>query len=147
MKGNQIHFQMLAAIPAVLIATFGTRWFLRALYNIRSRDIRPVKVVHGEMAIYLDRMERLLRLAEREHDDQLLTGKRVQLSWAEFGELILLMYRYLMLLDYGSPPFPSRQCDQIRLLLHDIVQNVDGKVDATWMVAVKQKHQELFKYL
>jgi nuclear-control-of-ATPase protein 2 len=44
MKGNGIHFQILAAIPAILMATtYSTNSFFRALSSIRAKDLRPMR--------------------------------------------------------------------------------------------------------
>lgn len=61
--GNRIHFKVLAAIPAILIASYGTRYFFRGLYNIRAKDIRPISAVHNEMTQYLNKMEKILLLS------------------------------------------------------------------------------------
>ena len=61
--GNRIHFKVLAAIPAILIASYGTRFLFRGLYNIRAKDIRPISAVHNEMTQYLNKMEKILLLS------------------------------------------------------------------------------------
>jgi nuclear-control-of-ATPase protein 2 len=129
---NRLNIQLLTAIPAVLLVTFGTRLFLRSLYSLRMKDIRPIQDVHAEMAELLDRME-----------TRLLLGA---LTPVELGEFVLTMHSYLVLLDYCSPPFPGRSCDAIRKSMQDMLQqsrDLQGGV----LHLIKQKHMDLLKYL
>lgn len=169
-QGNRIHFKVLAAIPAVVIATFGTRYLARVLYNLRAKDIRPVTVVHAEMGQYLTKIENLLLLSEQvdlseEIDEVIQTRQRPEkqanhsgpghwataLQPAELGELILNMHRYLILLDFSSPPFPSRNCDQIHSSLQQFLgtggtlKRLDSDRQILWLGRIKQKHQDLLK--
>ena len=158
LRGNRIHFQILAAIPAVLIATFGTRLFLRFFYNIRTRDLRPVTAVHGEMADYLNRSEGIFLLCREERSGNALSD-------LELGEFLLHMHRYLMLMDFTSPPFPHWLCEQIHAALREFL-GVDGIIAPSlvtasdvssqsrtmeqrlaWLNSVQKKHQELLKHL
>lgn len=162
MKGNQIHFQALAAIPAIVIVTYGTRIFFRALYNIRSRDIRPISVAHAEMSGFLNNMEGIVLLA----DQGMTTGTdkvgrdggkdetsvvRTQLQPEELGELLLNMHRYLTLLDYASPPFPDWMCDAIHSSLQDFLggtlQRLGNEKHIAWLNLVQRKHQDLLKHV
>jgi nuclear control of ATPase protein 2 len=142
LKGNRIHFKILAAIPTLLVVTYGTRYFLRALYNIRAKDLRPVRAVHAEMSQYLSKTESILLLSREEE----------KIEDAELGELILNMHRYLILLDFCSPLF-GRHCDH----LHNSLQKLTGSSGAIkclgrerqlrWVSRIKQEHQGLAKYL
>ncbi|GAX27283.1 hypothetical protein FisN_23Lh150 [Fistulifera solaris] len=113
-QGNRIHFQILAAIPAVWAFTYGTRLFVRGLYNVRAKDLRPVTAVHADMALIIDKMEMLLLRAASDVDSTSLTD-------AEIGEFTLHMYRYLVLLDYGRPTFSPLVCDQIHHMLQQLL--------------------------
>ncbi|GAX27391.1 hypothetical protein FisN_23Hh150 [Fistulifera solaris] len=113
-QGNRIHFQILAAIPAVWAFTYGTRLFVRGLYNVRAKDLRPVTAVHADMALIIDKMEMLLLRAASDVDSTSLTD-------AEIGEFTLHMYRYLILLDYGRPTFSPLVCDQIHHMLQQLL--------------------------
>lgn len=144
MKGNQIHFQFLAAIPAFLIATFGTRFFLRFLYSVRARDLRPVAAAHANMGSYLTKMESLILLDTRSDDHK-------SLSAATLGELSLCMYRYLMLLDYSAPLFPSAATEQIHASLQGLVGTTlskDGSSDLAlrWLDRIRGQHRDLLKH-
>jgi nuclear-control-of-ATPase protein 2 len=159
MKGNQIHFQALAAIPAIVIVTYGTRFFFRALYNIRSRDIRPISVAHAEMSGFLNNMEGIVLLADQGKAGGRNSngGKdetsvvRTQLQPAELGELLLNMHRYLTLLDYGSPPFPDWMCDAIHSSLQDFLggtlQRLGNDKHIAWLNLVQKKHHDLLKHV
>jgi nuclear-control-of-ATPase protein 2 len=157
MKGNQIHFQALAAIPAIVIATYGTRLFFRALYNIRSRDIRPISVAHAEMSGFLNNMEGIVLLANQGSKIGRNSGKdetsvvRTQLQPEELGELLLNMHRYLTLLDYGSPPFPDWMCDAIHSSLQDFLggtlQRLGNEKHIAWLNLVQRKHKDLLKHV
>ena len=172
LQGNRIFFYVLAAIPAIVIANFGTRYLIRGLYNIRAKDVRPVTVVHGEMSNFLNEMENVLLLS----DDIDLgdgetkappgttseSGSRAETTsqnWAtklnpsELGEFTLNMHRYLILLDFSSPPFRAKDCDQIHLSLEQFLgtngtlKRLDAERQLQWLRRIKQKHQDLVKQL
>lgn len=164
MKGNQIHFQFLAAIPAVLIATFGTRFFLRFLYTIRSKDLRPVTVAHSNMSSHLSQIERLILLDDRvaaitepdtnkdQANDSSSTMPTTVLSPATLGEISLYMYRYLTLLDFSSSLFPSSATEQIHVSLQGLLETTmrqDGSADLTlrWLDRIQAQHRELLKHV
>lgn len=163
MQGNRIHFQFLAAIPAVLITTIGTRIFLRSLYNIRTRDLRPVTAVHSEMSEYLVKVERLLLLSDQVSVDdhgqvsrspgKEFKGWRTSLSDFELGELLLNLHRYLILMDYTSPPFPNWHCDQIHKSLQELLgtggtlTRMNSERHVSWLHLIQRKHQDLLKHL
>lgn len=151
MKGNQIHFQILAAIPAVLLATFGTRFVVRFIYSIRSKDLRPVAVAHANMASYLSQIERLVLLDEQPavvKDEK--EAPVVGLSPSTLGEVSLYMYRYLMLLDYSAPLFPASTIEQIHVSLQGLLGTTfrkDGSTDLTirWLDRIQNQHRDLLK--
>lgn len=166
LQGNRIFFYVLAAIPAIVIANFGTRYFVRGLYNIRSKDVRPVTVVHGEMSKFLDAMENILLLSDRVD----LNGGETRASgsdsaeisshyWAtklnpsELGEFTLNIHRFLILLDYSSPPLRAKDCDQIHLSLQQFLgtkgtlKRLDGERQLQWLRRIKQKHQDMVTQL
>ena len=162
MKGNRIHFQVLAAIPAVAIATYGTRFFIRSLYNIRSRDLRPVTAVHSEMTSILDHIEKILLLADDNTVDDWIKGTptakpttKVVLSDVSLGELVLSLHTYLMKLEYSSPPIPSRECDQIHESLQALLGTQLGlqrsdqgtRRQVAWLHHVQNKHKDLLERL
>jgi nuclear-control-of-ATPase protein 2 len=159
LKGNQIHFQFLAAIPAVIIATFGTRFFLRFLYSIRSKDLRPVTVAHANMASYLSHVERLILLAEpvaaietsSSSSSQKAASARHRLPHATLGEVSLYMYRYLTLLEFSSPLFPASATEQIHMSLQGLLGTTlrqDGSAELTlrWLDRIQGQHRELLKH-
>jgi nuclear-control-of-ATPase protein 2 len=159
LQGNRINFQVLAAIPAIVIATYGTRYFLRGLYNIRAKDIRPVTVVHGEMTRYLTKMENIFLLSdsvtaqENDRRGEIPLRWATQLGPAELGELILNMHRYLILLDFSSPPFRPRDCDDIQQAMQRFfgttgtLKRLGHDRQLEWLGRIKQKHQDLVKTL
>jgi ATP synthase regulation protein NCA2 len=137
LQGNQIHFQILAAVPALLFFTYGTPLFLRSLYNIRSRDLRPIRAVHGEMHELLQMMEELLLVSSGPGDDNddheskrsrplpvSSSPSHSSLNPRRVGEFVLYMHRYLLLLDFASPPFPARQCNAIHTSLHNVMDQL-----------------------
>jgi len=135
MAGNRIHFQLLAIIPAILMAYFGTRFFVRALYNIRSKDLRPVTVVHGNMGEFLSNIESIVLLSNPTDSTSVSTSAGrsknngleedslpVHDTWLqELGQILLNMHRYLILLEFSSPPFPSLYCDAIHKDLNELL--------------------------
>jgi len=133
LSANQLNMRLMATIPAIIIITYATRFFARNLYNLRSRDIRPISRVHAEMTEHLHRMKSILLLA---HDDgdtldssSLLNSSNFMLlGSAELGEFALKMHCYLVLLDYCSPqPFPKWQCDAIHRSMQDIFGSLQGR--------------------
>lgn len=152
MKGNRIYFSVLAGIPAVVLATYGTKFLLHFMYNIRSRDLRPVKTVHAEMKELLLHTEELLLLAGQSRGAD--GTSTLVLKPSELGRLLLTVHRYLILMDYSSPPFPTGQCD----LIHENLRKMFGtdgilgraledRQRNLWIQLVQKKHQELLKYI
>jgi nuclear-control-of-ATPase protein 2 len=142
------------------------RYFFRALYNIRAKDLRPVTAVHGEMSHYLNKMENVLLLSDkadmqgedgkssRGRTSTRTTGYRATgLKPSELGEFLLNMHRYLILLDFSSPPFPAWSCDQIHSSLQHFfgsggtLERLDCDRQMQWLSRIKQKHQDLVKSL
>ena len=159
MKGNRIHLQILAFIPAMGVTYYGTRFFFRSLYNIRSKDLRPVKVVHGEMTLFLDQLERILLLGGPEAmEGSIPTIEKKQsirkrspkqkLSSTKLGELVLYVHRYLVMLDFSCPPFPASSCDKLHESLQDLVSSkASAEVDVAWLHTIQHKHQDLLKHI
>jgi nuclear-control-of-ATPase protein 2 len=153
LQANRFNFQLLAIIPAIVIVTVGTKVFFRFLFTLRVKDLRPMSSVHAEMTEYLNGLESVLLLADKNSGNKDDAANQV-LTHREMGEFVLTLYDYLVLLDYSSPqPFPSWQSDRIhqsiveflgprgsltRLGLDDHLQLIDQ---------VKRKHQELAKNL
>jgi nuclear-control-of-ATPase protein 2 len=139
---NRLNVQLLAAIPAVLIVTIGTRLLLGSVYTWRIKSIRSVRDVHYEMSDYLDEMEKLLLLTDMHGD-------------LELGEFVLCMHSYLVLLDYTAPLFPTRTLDNIQKFMQDLfaVHNSQGaaSVDTDRQVQllrlIKEKHAGLLKHI
>jgi nuclear-control-of-ATPase protein 2 len=153
---NKLNLQILAAIPSVLLVIFGTRFFLRALFTVRSKDIRSLTDVHTEMANYLDEMEKGLIMARRtpSQEGSKTTASDVPLlQFKELGEFVLHMRSYLVLLDYCSPPFPSRSRDAIQKSMQELLtmQASTEVLGADPQVALlhllRHKHTELLKYI
>jgi nuclear-control-of-ATPase protein 2 len=152
LKGNQIHFQLLAAIPAVIFATYGTRFVLRFIYSIRSKDFRPITAAHSKMAGYLSHMERVILLNEPDEKMDDKQQKHHHLSPATLGEVSLYMYRYLSLLEYSSTLLPAASTEQIHLSLQELLGTTlrnDGSNDLTlrWLDRIKGQHHELLKHV
>jgi len=114
LNSNRINFQILAAIPAVILVWFIFRYLSRFVYNIRAQDLRPVTYVHSDMYELLEKIESILLL-----NDPFVrlpggaTGRSSEVKTLPLGELTLCMYRYLSNLNLSSPPFPAYYCDQI----------------------------------
>ena len=144
-EANQLNIQLLTAIPAVLLVSLGTRFFVRSLYSLRMKDIRPIHDVHAEMAALLDQMETRVLLASGESFG--LSG----LTPMELGDFVLNMHSYLVLLDFCSPPFSGQSCNAIHISMQQLL-SMQGKsrgtnVHAVMLQLVKQKHMDLLKYL
>ncbi|KAL7568816.1 hypothetical protein ACA910_007231 [Epithemia clementina (nom. ined.)] len=130
-KGNQIHFQILAAIPSILFAIYGTKLFVRFLYNIRAKDLRPVNAAHTEMTTYLNQLESLvLRLSSsssssnRQRKAQVETSRDALdlIDSAVLGEALLYIHRYKILLDFSSWSIPSRASEDIDRSLRQLLE-------------------------
>jgi hypothetical protein len=142
---NRLNVQLLAAIPAVLILTFGARFVVRSIYTFRLKAIRSVRDVHSEMSDYLDSMETCLHLLGRKNPGHCSTRDRsttigaagtavaidvpasVVGSDMELGSLVLDMHSYLVLLDYSSPVFPARSLDGIHKSMQDLLLLLFGE--------------------
>jgi ATP synthase regulation protein NCA2 len=173
LKGNRVHFHVLAAIPAILIVTFTMKLFVRLLYNLRAKDIRPVTAVHEEMNNYINKVEQILLLSsEANNIDQNSTGtattshsrieqttrlrqhQNVQhLTPVELAEITLNLHRYLILMDFCSPPYSLSLCDEIHQALQTLtgVKGSLGRLDSDrnikWLLQIRTKHQMLLKGL
>lgn len=162
MDSNRLNVQLLATIPAILLVTFGTRIFFRALYSLRSRDLIGLPNAKAEMGDLLRKMERCLLLASHTEDVFESRGdskegskndvieaiqKPVVLQPKELGEFILHMHSYLVILDFCSPPFPTKGCDSIHSALQDLL--MQGQLSTKRQIALLQlintKHNELMK--
>lgn len=149
-SGNKLNVRLLATIPAIIIITLATRFFARNLYNLRSRDIRPISKVHAEMTEHLHRMKTIILLADGGMtNNSSSTASNNLIGSAQLGELALKMHCYLVLLDYCSPqPFPKSQCDAIHRSMQDILGALQKRRPAQAMIdIVMTKHQELQKNL
>ena len=164
LQANKLNMRIMATVPAVFLVTLGTRMFFRHLYNVRSRDLRPITEVHAEMTEHLFRMKSILLLANGQsfgdgrmvaRDVPSLVASSVKvLGPMEVGEFALKMHCYLVLLDYCSPnPFPKRQCDDLHLSIQDVLGSLkktrlDDVERSTALVdLVIKKHQGLRKFL
>lgn len=162
MDSNRLNVQLLATIPAILLVTLGTRVFFRALYSLRSRDLIGLPNAKAEMGDLLRKMERCLLLASHAEDVFEPTGalkdgtksdiieamqKPVVLQPKELGEFLLHMHSYLVILDFCSPPFPTKGCDSIHSALQDLL--MQGQLSTKRQIALLQlintKHNELMK--
>lgn len=150
---NRLNVQLVASIPAVLILIFGTRALFFAISNWRMKDLRLPKDIHAEMAGYLSSVQQVLVLANHEldatTDSNVIPARRVCLGPKEMGKVVLMLHSYLNLLDYMSPPFPSKQCDSI----HQSIQNLlmQGQMSTARQLellkVIQAKHTDLLKTL
>jgi nuclear-control-of-ATPase protein 2 len=162
MDSNRLNVQLLATIPAILLVTFGTRVFFRALYSLRSRDLIGLPNAKAEMGDLLRKMERCLLLASHAEDIFESSGtlkdktkndmldamqKPVVLQPKELGEFLLHMHSYLVILDFCSPPFPTKGCDSIHSALQDLL--MQGQLSTKRQIALLQVslQQRLFHSL
>ena len=151
MDSNRLNVQLLAAIPAFLLVNFGTRLFFRTLYSLRSRDFVGLSNAKSEMADLLRSMERCLLLANHGNDfeqPESTDSNTMALSANELGEFVLLMHQYLVILDFCSPPLPTKGCDSIHLSLQDLLMQgqLTTKRQLQLMQLINAKHGELMKY-
>ena len=157
---NRLNVQLVASVPAVLILIFGTRALFLAWSNIRMKDFRLPHDVHAEMSDYLKKVEECLILSNYELDtvssNATKNGPEVPIPRADaclrpkdLGKLLLLLHSYLNLLDYMTPPFPSKTCDSI----HQSVQNMlmQGQMSTSRQLellkVIQSKHADLLKSL
>ena len=171
MRSNQINFQLLAAIPAVLIVNYGTRVVARFIFRLRSRDLRPLTAIHSEMAEYLSSMQDVMLLTDdecvqrrqqernrqgggsRRNADGFTKNNSPLCGWQpeQIGQLLLYEYRYLVLLDFSCPPLPGARCDAIHTSLEELLSDPIARLGTTrqvqWLEHIQQKHKELVKHL
>ncbi|KAL7537324.1 hypothetical protein ACHAXR_007735 [Thalassiosira sp. AJA248-18] len=157
---NRLNVQLVASIPAVLILFWGTRALFLFWSNIRMKDFRLPQNVHAEMSDYLKKVEECLVLSNYQLDSLVpmtvaertetpIARAEVCLRPKDMGLLLLLLHSYLNLLDYMSPPFPSKQCDSI----HQSVQNLlmQGQMSTSRQLellkVIQSKHADLLKSL
>lgn len=158
MQGNRINFQVMAAIPAIVIVYVGTRFFVRRLYNVRAKDLRPVTTVHADMTKFLNDMERIIFMTGDASDtNSKNSGAPASLlellPVTQRGEWTLLVHRYLILLDYSSPPYPQAICNDIHLSLKAFggrkgtlaTSGADRNLVA--LQRIQHKHDKLTKFL
>ena len=167
LSANKLNVRVLATIPALLLITMGTRFFVRNLYNLRSRDLRPISRVHDEMTEHLHRMQSILLLSDASKDADnskppthkgAASSSFKTVGSAELGELALKMHCYLVLLDFCSPqPFPKSQCDAIHRSMQEIFTSLQREQMEPNGVSIERpmalieivlkKHQDLQKFL
>jgi nuclear control of ATPase protein 2 len=132
LKGNQLNFRILAAVPAIVGAIYLLRFLWRILYNIRSQDLRPVTAAHQDMAIFLEKIERGILCMDEDDQD------------SSTGEIVLYIHRYLLLLDFSTPPFPTKISDEIAESLHSLDARVSSKEDQRLLLRrIQRMHQQL----
>eukprot|EP00588_Corethron_pennatum_P036472 CAMPEP_0194351618 /NCGR_PEP_ID=MMETSP0171-20130528/108273_1 /TAXON_ID=218684 /ORGANISM="Corethron pennatum, Strain L29A3" /LENGTH=969 /DNA_ID=CAMNT_0039119261 /DNA_START=23 /DNA_END=2932 /DNA_ORIENTATION=- len=142
---NRLNVQLLAAVPAVLLAVVATRLALVGLFAIRSRGtIGSVRDLHAEMADVLLRMERRVLLAG---PDGSKGGARLRLRGPELGEFVLLSHTYMSLLDYGTPLLSVKAADAVHGELQDLLspESVDADRQAALLRSVSARHENLLK--
>jgi nuclear-control-of-ATPase protein 2 len=155
MDANRLNVQLLTAIPAFLLVTFGTKFFFQALYSLRSRDLVGMSSAKAELSDILRKMERCLLLASHNEDNAefsqdvevLSSDLSVVLKPHELGEFILHMHSYLVILDYCSPPFAAKACDSIQSGFQDLL--MQGQLTTKRQIAllslITAKHNDLMK--
>ena len=156
---NRLNVQLLAAIPAALLVTFGTRAFFVAVFSFRtgSGRVKQRTEIQEDMNDCLRRIEwRLLMSgqervgAERGGEDGrggtessvgtgVTTGggsrPATPLPPDELGEFVLLVHSYLLLLDYASPPVPAKVSDELQTAVQEMV---GGTKQGEWMSTLRQ---------
>lgn len=158
-RSNRINFQLLATIPAVLLAWAVLKFLFRSIYHIRAKDLRPVTFVHSDMFEYLEKMESILMLNDPVRIPGDLASKNRRggedpstsvVKTQPLGELALYMYRYLLQLNLSCPPFPSSHCERIHdwmvELLGPKLQAQDASRQVAWVQRIKRKHKDLLQY-
>ena len=165
LSANKLNVRVLATIPALIFFTIATRIFVRNLYNLRSRDLRPISPVHDETTAHLHRMQSILLLATGPIDTNKNKAKQTSTSSSfkmvgsvELGELLLKMHCYLVLLDFCSPqPFPKSQCDAIHRSMQEVLASLQMEETDSSSIGVERpmalieivlkKHLDLRKFL
>jgi len=150
LQANKINVQLLAIVPAFVLLTAVTRLSLRALFNLRTRDIRPLGAVYSDMTEYLNSMEAQILVSGSDVEGETVVES---LTPRQLGTIVFFMYRYLLLLDYSSPPFPGPQCDAIHRSLQEVlgprgtIQKLKTAQQVSFLGHIKQKHLALRKNL
>lgn len=112
------------------------------------KDLRLPKDVHSEMSDYLKSMEEVLILANHESDSS-QAASQVCLGPKDMGKLLLWMHLYLNLLDYMSPPFPSKNCDSIHQTMQKLL--LQGQMSTARQLellkVIQEKHNDLLRSL
>ena len=157
---NRLNVQLVASVPAVLILIYGTRALYLFWSSIRMKDFKLPHDVHAEMSDYLKKVEECLVLSNYQLDasssktidvssEVSITKTDACLRPKEMGKLLLLLHSYLNMLDYMSPPFPSKTCDSI----HRSIQNLllQGQMSTARQLellkVIQSKHNDLLKSL
>ena len=146
---NRLNVQLIAGIPALLIVIYGTRAAFLFWSNIRMQNFRLPHDVHSEMTDYLKKVEECLVLSNYQLDAKGPARAKACLNPKEMGELLLLLHSYLNMLDFMSPPFPSKQCNSI----HQSVQNLllQGQMSTARQLdllkVISSKNDELLKFI
>ncbi len=161
-QSNKINMQLLAVIPAVGIFFVGAKVFVRFLFSVRAKDLRPITSVHADMTDYLNQLESNIILSKgvvasnsSNSSDSKSIADDVEEKQKQLGEFALTLYNYLLLLDYSSPqPFSSRQCDVIHQSLTTFLgkngsfrHGVTAEDQSRLLDNIQLKHQELAKFL
>jgi len=160
-QSNKINMQLLAVIPAVGIFFVGAKVFVRFLFSVRAKDLRPITSVHADMTDYLNQLESNIILSRgvltisRNSSDSKSIANDVEEKQKQLGEFALTLYNYLLLLDYSSPqPFSGRQCDVIHQSLTTFLgkngsfrHGVTAEDQSRLLDNIQLKHQELAKFL
>lgn len=112
------------------------------------KDLRLPKDVHAEMSDYLKSMEEVLILANHELDTS-NSASGVHLGAKDMGKLLLWMHLYLNLLDYMSPPFPSKNCDSIHQSMQKLLMQgqMSTKRQLELLKVIQEKHNDFLKTL
>lgn len=157
---NRLNVQLVASIPAVLILIYGTRALFLFWSNIRMKDFRLPHDVHAEMSDYLKKVEECLVLSNYQLDasastptmegaDLPIPRAEAYLRPKEMGAFLLLLHTYLNLLDYMSPPFPSKQCDSIQQSVQNLL--LQGQMSTSRQLellkVIQSKHTDLLKFI
>lgn len=131
---NRLNVQLLAAIPAFLLLSFGSRVFFTALFRVKSKDLRPKEEVLNEMSEYIIKIERCLLLSNNSDESDLYCEG--------LGELVLLIHSYLILLEYVCPPTQSKLCNFIQVSMQDLLV-IDQSRQLSLLHVVSTTHQKL----
>lgn len=119
-KGNRIHLQIIAAVPALWIIVVLARFIFRYMHNVRVMDLRPVREIHKEMGHCLDQIRGAILMQQQSIGDK-TNGRRLPAA-ETIGTVVVHLHRYCWLLQQES--FFFSESDLLRSSLQSLARDI-----------------------